>query len=490
MPARKSLLLLNSNILSFALTLSAAEDLKATRHPSTLFEDIMAPGTAEGFEGSPLLSSTIRQLTVEDHAIRDLSTKILIGDKETQAIVYGGSYFYAIKANTALDTTNLKAEQPPYIQSLHGSTPEEFRLNYLQSILSVMWFLYSEAINKGQAFTDGSFTIIDTDFKLYKFLLYYARTFNSELKGSIEDPAAKGSSNQFAYSRISSHWQSCQNTWRQYGIDMRFEPNKAAQQSLPAGKTHLLFGIIGEAPTPLLFIKFEDNGLFSGGDAVGGEFLGHAFSYLVSRTKKLESLVPQPLYKNSVGMLVGSDDDPGSCREHVRNEFINQCHTILYSSPLYGKYYPNLSSQGVRQLVAYIKQKPADWDQKLCHEFATYFVQLSLKYDYLEYRKGSEVILSQAELQPSSLYFHRLHTAGKQEAIERAFLTYELLKKRREVQQQITCFTDVLQFDPPSKFDQIRDAQEKKQDLSRRLTLLKQATADALTRPLIEQAPQ
>jgi hypothetical protein len=483
MPARKSLWLTNLIIFYFCLTLSAAE------LPAALFESILAQGNAIGFEKSPLLHSTVRRLEQGDHSIRGLP-KIIIGDQETQEIVDGGNLFHEIQKNPILDTANLEYEQPTYMQELRGTTPEEFRQKYLQSILSVMWFLYSEAINKGQAFTDGSFTIIDPEFKLYKFLLYYARTFNDTLKGTIEDPKAKSSNNPFAYSRLSSHWQSCQKTWRQYGIDMRFEPDKAAQQVLPAGKTHLLFGIIGEEPTPLLFIKFEDNGLYSSGSAAGGELAGHAWGYVVSRAKKLEGIVTPAVYQNLVGRFIGSDDDPGSCREHPRIEFITRCQNILYYSPLYVKYYPEFSSYGVRKLVAYIKQKPADWDQKLCQEFAKYFMELSSLYDHLEYRQGSEVILSPTELHPSSLYFHRLHAGDTQEAITRAYITYELLKKRREVQNQIASFADVLQFNPPSEFEQIRQAQEKKHRLIQRLSKLKEATTELLSHPLLEQAPQ
>lgn len=490
MPARKSLWLTNLIIFSFCLSLSAAEQSTCQeRQQPALFESIFALGNAIGFENSPLLHSTVRRLEQRDRSIRELP-KIIIGDQETQEIVDGGNLFHEIKENPILDTANLESKQPTYIQELKGNTPEEFRQNYLQSILSVMWFLYSEAINKGQAFTDGSFTIIDPEFKLYRFLLYYARSFNDSLKGTIEDPAAKGSSNPFAYSRLSSHWQSCQKTWRQYGIDMRFEPDKAAQQALPAGKTHLLFGIIGENPTPLLFIKFEDNGLYSSGSAAGGELAGHAWGYVVSRAKKLEGIVTPAVYQNLVGRFIGSDDDPGSCREHTRIEFITRCQNILYYSPLYGKYYDDLKSEGVRQLFAYIKQKPVDWDQPLCQKFAEYFMELSSSSDYLEYRKGSEVILGPAELHPSSLYFHRLHAGDTREAITRAYITYELLKKRREVHNQITYFADVLQFNPPYEFDQIRKAQEKKYHLLQRLSTLKQATAELLSRPLLEQAPQ
>lgn len=395
------------------------------------------PGAIPGHEGSPLLPSTLRRID-QNRTIRYLDTHVVIDDNATAAITYGGALINAIRQNPPIDAINLDAEQPTYIQEFNGS-----RDGNLAAILSVAWYLYSEAINKDQAFVEGSFIILDNDYKLYNFLMYYARRFNTTLTGTTHDPLAHRSDNPFAYSRDSSHWKTTQNTWRHYGIDMRFDKDQSSLPILPAGKRHLLFAIVAAEPTPRLFIKFEENGIY-GGLANGGELLGHAWNFVRSRIPKQEKNIGKWWYDTFLKPTFGSDEGPEARREHTSVDFTRRCSEILYSTPVYKKYYTELEKHGVSKLGELVENKPDDWTDEIHKAFKQYYHELCGRLDYPKIRKGCEVILGPDELF-SSLYFHCLAQNNTEKASQSGML-YEILKRHRSITEELTHITRTIEL--------------------------------------------
>ena len=46
---------------------------------------------------------------------------------------------------------------------------------YLNAIIDLMWFYYDMAMEKNQAFSDGTFVLQDQGGRIYNFLLDYVR---------------------------------------------------------------------------------------------------------------------------------------------------------------------------------------------------------------------------------------------------------------------------------------------------------------------------
>jgi hypothetical protein len=408
---------------------------------------IGTPGAIPGHEDSPLLWSTLKHLR-QNRTIRSLETPVVIDDNATALITNGGALIHAIRQNQHIDAINMDAEQPEYIQEFSGS-----QQNYLSEILSVAWYLYSEAINKDQAFVDGSFIILDKDYKLYNFLMYYARKVNPALTGTTADPLAHSSNNPFAYSRASSHWTTTQNAWRPYGIDMRFAQDQASLPILPAGKSHLLFAIVAAEPTPRLFIKFEDIGIYGGQTILGalgngGELFGHAWNYLKSRIPKQEKNIAQWIYDPLFRPIFGSDEGPEARREHTSVDFTRHCYEILSSPTVSAKvcseYYRELEKHGVSKLGELVENKPGDWTDAIHKAFTQYYHELCGRLDYPKIRKGCEVILGPDELF-SSLYFHCLAQNNTEKA-KQAGMLYEILKRHRSIAEQLNHITKTLEL--------------------------------------------
>jgi hypothetical protein len=414
---------------------------------SLLGSQFMAPGTVPAHEQSPLLPSTLKRLK-PDGTIIGLTKPLVIDDNATAAIIYGGHLIHLVQYNKPINALDLNAEQPAFLQEFTDEHQQFSQQKYLTAILSIGWYLFSEAINKGQAFIEGSFTIIDTDFKLYNFLLYYARKVNTALTGTPHDELAPGSSNPFAYSRNSSHWKKTQAAWRHYGIDMRLAEGQAALPILPANKKHLLFAIIATEPTPRLFIKFEDNGVYAGRTladtlAQGREFFAHFGSWAITRIPKFESDVPKEIY-DKIKPFVGSDDGPDARREHAPVEFARSCKEILAKSPAHKKYYKMLKEQGIGRLGELVENKPDDWSEELHAEFTRYHHELCSAFDHPEIRKGSEVILDPDELL-SCLYYHCLSQNNIPKALQAGTL-YEILRKHHAITERIYLATRRLEI--------------------------------------------
>ena len=426
------LLLLSLTILINISPLQAAAESDPRPHSelaSLLTSSVEIPGTVAGQETSPLLPITLRQLEANGR-IRQLSRDIHITEQEACIIADGGAWMHTLLHNPAINALRLEGPHPDYVQRVAD------RQEHLRAIVQIMWYLYSEAINKHEAFIEGSFIILDPDFKLYNFLMLYARRCNQDITGQ-RDPLNHRTTNPFACSRDSSHWKPSQAHWSHYGIDMRLEADQPVLNILPTGKPHLLFGIVGEKPNRL-FIKFEDHGLYADGGICPKELLGHAWYYVLSRIRKQQKVLPPAVYKQFIEPTLGSDEGDDIRKEHTSTVFAQRCWQILqkYNCRHSDFYYKLLEQHGMAKLTEYIDQKPEYWSPELHAAFKDYYAELKDTYDYPEIRKGCEVILGRDELL-SSTYFHCIES-GDQEMGALAGIFYETRRKQRILCMHLT----------------------------------------------------
>lgn len=322
-------------------------------------------------------------------------------------IILGGDYIFQLLFQNSL-------------QNVPTKTQEE----YLQSIIAIMWYLYSLAINKNQGFTEGAFVIEDKDFKLYNFLLGYVKKVNPSITGTINDPARASADNPFAYSRVSSHYKLEQKQHRQYGIDIRIDKNSEALPWLPIGKRHLVFGIVDQARN-LLYLKPENYGIFS-----FYEKAMHGKEFVVAQTVKLlpkmKNILSEPWYKTFED-YIGTDDDPLYRKERVPQEFIiafdeaikPYCKTAQQRKQIMSQ----ILHKGIQRIFGI---KPSDTVAGLRQE-------LDSLYDYLYLRTGREIILTYDELS-SSLYYHLLRI-NNDKASEAKILFNTIIELKNTISQ-------------------------------------------------------
>lgn len=268
--------------------------------------------------------------------------------------------------------------------------PTRDQEEYLHAIIAIIWFFYSQAIENKQTFKEGTFVIEDRGWQLNTFLMKYVKTYgdpirgikkpmliNQPFTGTIDDPALNMSYNGFAYPRESSHFEVSQESFRHYGIDIRFG-GSGELPLLPADKRHLLFGKIDEQKQ-LLFIKPENYGLY-----YKDGFIYHGKEYIESIARKF-------------GYSKTSNDDPSYAKERVPTEFLKELKKALDQS--------NLPEDEKERIL--IKANQDNWGMKILYSGALLtnpaINDLEKKYgslyNHLPLRTGREVILTHQDLQ-------------------------------------------------------------------------------------------
>ncbi len=263
--------------------------------------------------------------------------------------------------------------------------------SHLHAIRDLAWFLYGKALEKNQGFEEGTFVIVDEDFKLYDFLMTYVKSKNETVTGiSTQDPLLHMSDNPFAYSRDCSHFPLAKQKFTPYGIDIRFAENAAAEDSLPAFKTHILFGKIDEE-RHLMYIKPENHGLYK-----GDGFMGHATEFGVAQVRKIPTLRNAFNYVGGYwGYNLVSDDSETFRKDRVPEGFataFKQAITTdssLYSQEEKAQLLKDAKEQGFKTLYSELAQRSPTL-QGLLEKY-------SKIYDHMEYRQGREIILKTAE---------------------------------------------------------------------------------------------
>lgn len=280
-----------------------------------------------------------------------------------------------------------------------ATIPTRNQEEYLRSIISIIWFLYSQAIENNQLFDEGTFVLEDLGWRVNTFLMNYIQTFGGTVSGAvfkdprklnspivtfkqpltqtIQDPPLHWSNNPYGYPRESSHYHVSQRTFRHYGIDIRFG-NSSELPLLPASKRHILFGKI-DNDRQLLFIKPENYGLY-----YKDGMLYHGVELVESKLRKF-------------GVTPKSDDDPSYAKERIPAAFLNDFAIEVAASGLPNdrqKELINLAMQdnwGIKILY---------FDALLANErFQALEKKYAQLYKHLRLRSGREVILTNQDLQ-------------------------------------------------------------------------------------------
>ncbi|BDC34923.1 hypothetical protein Noda2021_08810 [Candidatus Dependentiae bacterium Noda2021] len=314
--------------------------------------------------------------------------------------------------------------------------------HYLNTIVDIIWYLYAEALNKNEPFDHGTIVIKDTNFVLHDFLLHYVKLVNPKVRGNLKDTPHWVSFNPFGYSRASTHFSKAQNESRQYGIDVRYHAAESLRNSLPSGKSHILFGKV-EPDLQLMFIKLEHHGIY----AYDG-LLGHISGFFASKTRKslptLEKILPRSWYC-WLEKKVGHNDDPASRRERVPHAVKQQFKALIRTSamsPVRKKQcIQAVEHHGIKAVYSFVvqewrylkdilkhkaskKQLHKTWlPQPFLEKLDCMINELGAYYDYLSLRTGREVILTDSELS-SSLYYYLLITDPTKAAILKPFFDH------------------------------------------------------------------
>ncbi len=285
---------------------------------------------------------------------------------------------------------------------------------YMQSIIALMFYLYSKAVEKNQAFSSGAFVIKDPDFKVFNFLYAYVekkwkpknmfKEINVDISGIGAYPRQSTHLNDYyKYTdKVEKGWigTSKKKEFTHYGIDL------PKGYLMPAGKRHILFAK-EETKPPLTYIKLESHGLgLSGVVQHAGELVKVKTGRLVSKVeKKLKKLNFKEdsrfnkLMKQVSGSL-GSDDSPEYRREKVPAEPVIMFFALLLSDgtpvkegEIETKRVKALGLQAINVLLdTFIRAPQASkaWKQ----EAQNFLNQLRNEYDHLDVRIGREVILT------------------------------------------------------------------------------------------------
>lgn len=268
--------------------------------------------------------------------------------------------------------------------------PTDTQENYLKSLIALLWFFYSQALDKKQPFESGVFLIQDDQqFTIYNFFMNYVKRFGKDisgitlrgpvtrtLQGTIADPALHASFTKFAYPRDSSHYNEIQKKYRQYGIDVRFGSKGNEMPLLPGQKKHILFGIVDESKY-LIFFKPEDYGLY-----YTEGLIGHAKGYFESKLRQL-------------GLTEKSNEDRFSRRERIPKQFIADFKAIVKNDVSLPKnikedLIKRADQEGIKILYTQnLAQRP---------EYKAFVDKYSKEYDHLDLRTGREIILTVPDL--------------------------------------------------------------------------------------------
>lgn len=268
--------------------------------------------------------------------------------------------------------------------------PTRNQEEYLRSIISVIWFLYSQAIENGQKFDEGTFVIEDLGWRVNNFLMTYVAIYGNMVSGykkqnrieqplteTLADPDLNMSFNGFAYPRESSHFKVSQKLFRHYGIDVRFG-DSGELPLLPASKRHILFGKIDQNKQ-LLFIKPENYGIY-----YKDGFIYHGSEFIESNARKF-------------GLTSKTDDDPSYAKERIPATFLKEFKAALAAS--------GIPDKQQAELLALAKQddygiKILYYDDLLAKPAVQELEQKYSKlFNHLKLRTGREVIITHQDLQ-------------------------------------------------------------------------------------------
>lgn len=222
-------------------------------------------------------------------------------------------------------------------------------------LLHLTWYLMSKAIEKNEAFREGTFLIRDPNERLFKFL-----------------QQATGYGNAPAYRRPSTHYQGRSES-SHYGLDV-FLPE------MPCGKRTLLFAMVTNlSGKKALFLKPENYSARISLDTIG-DAGWHAVEVVQAQLNKR--------------IYPGSDDEPDMRKERVPVEILKAFSRILENTNDNDIETNEIMKQaklyGIAYMISFVDQMPRN---STVVPFYERFFALVVKYDFPGLRTGREVIL-------------------------------------------------------------------------------------------------
>lgn len=159
----------------------------------------------------------------------------------------------------------------------------ERRRDYLESVVSLLWALYSLAEETGHSFEQGAFLLEDINRNVYSYLARYAHEAS---KTPPNCPLPSVLWCNFAYDRMNLSTHFIGRRLTHFGIDIRAEGKGLTLGILPYGMRHILVGTVQTFTGKILtFIKAETYGL---GD--NRELIGHTLHLVKGQ---MESVWPK-----------------------------------------------------------------------------------------------------------------------------------------------------------------------------------------------------
>ncbi|MBT3827636.1 hypothetical protein HOF51_01385 [bacterium] len=251
----------------------------------------------------------------------------------------------------------------------------------LKDVIELVWGLYDKALSNRQSFYRGMFVLKDPGFRVYNFLRDYVDRFGAQEQSC----AGYVSFNQFAYPRVSTHFVNAAKAHQQYGIDVRFGSDGSRERLLPAGKTHLLFGMVDKGQE-LIFIKPEDAGLY-----LRDGWITHVMELGLSIGRRC-----------GLSFMFGSDEDPYMRVENTPKLFVNRYWSLLKDSDSglvkseAQQYFDIVKAGGgisalIKDCIQFVERQQGSktWRDRI----GRFIAQISDGYDRLENRFGGEVVI-------------------------------------------------------------------------------------------------
>lgn len=233
----------------------------------------------------------------------------------------------------------------------------------LEDVGNLLWFFYACAVNKGQAFEEGAYILVDPAQQFFNFL----------------------QSSRLGKRRVSSHLKHI--TVPHYGLDAQ-----GVFTFPPFNKGTLLYAHLENG---LTFMKPENFGVEKPIDLAM-----HAIEFIEAQARKMPSI------QKAFGMR--RDDDPGYAKERVPAPTLQQFEKIVRRHGMMRESMAKAKTEGIGFMYtsAIEQQSTLNRQQKRDQELDDFVAALQLLFDHLAIRTGREVIFTPDELVISAYYYN------------------------------------------------------------------------------------
>lgn len=233
----------------------------------------------------------------------------------------------------------------------------------LDDVGNLLWFFYACAVNKGQAFEEGAYILVDPAQQFFNFL----------------------QSSGLGTPRRSSHLKHI--SVPHYGLDVQ-----GVFTFPPFNKGTLLYANLENG---LTFMKPENYGVQTTIDLAM-----HAIEFIESQARKVPSI--------QKAFDMRRDDDPGYAKERVPATELQQFKKIVERHGMVRESMAKAKTAGIGFMYtsAIEQQSTLNRQQKRDQELDDFVAALQLLFDHLAIRTGREVIFTPDELVIFAYYYN------------------------------------------------------------------------------------